>query len=50
MEILVSNKKAHIFLVTHGIFHNWKVLFSEDNNENMPDYGNHNNAYTVRYR
>ena len=42
--------KAHIFLTTHGKFHHWKVFHLKDINENVSSYGNHNKAYTVRYR
>ena len=31
--------KAHIFLITHGKFCNWKVFSLEDINENMLGYG-----------
>ena len=36
------HKKAHIFLVSHGKFHSCKAFHSEDINENVPGYGNHN--------
>ena len=35
--------------MTHGKFYSWKVFRLEDINENMSSYGNHNQAYTVRY-
>ena len=44
------DKKAHIFLITHGKFHSWKVFRLEDINENMPCNGYHNKVYTARYR
>ena len=36
------HKKAHIILISHGKFHSWKAFRSEDINENVPGYGNHN--------
>ena len=35
------HEKAHIFLITHGKFHSWKVSRLENINENIPGYGNH---------
>ena len=36
------HKQAHFFLKTHGKFNSWKVFRSEDINENVSGYGNHN--------
>ena len=33
--------KAHMFLITHGKFHSWKVVHLGDIIENEPGYGNH---------
>ena len=43
------HKKAHIFLITHGKFHSWKLFRLEGISEKVSSYGNHNKAYTVRY-
>ncbi len=43
-------KKIHIFLITPGEFYSWKMYRLEDINENVTSYGNHNYAYTIRYR
>ena len=43
-------KKAHISPITHGKFYSWKAFRLEDVNEDLSGYGNHNQAYTVRYR
>ena len=37
-------KKAHNFLMTYGKFYSWKAFRLEDINENVPGYGNHNQA------
>ena len=42
--------KTHIFLITHAKFYSWKVFCLKNISENLPGYGNHNQAYTVRYR
>ncbi len=35
-------KKAHIFLITPGEFHSWKMYHLEDINENVTSYGYYN--------
>ena len=41
-------KRAHIFLITHGKSHTWKLFCLQDINENVSGYGNYDYAYTVR--
>ena len=36
---ILYHKKAHIFLITHGKFHGWKVFHLEDIDVNVPGYG-----------
>ena len=41
---------SHIFLITHEKLYGQKVFPWEDSSENVTSYGNHNQAYTVKYR
>ena len=42
--------KVHIFLITHAEFYSWKIFHLEATNENVHGYGEHDWAYTVKYR